>query len=216
MPQKTALEKYSFIRRYELILAAVLFLLVVALFLVITVMNGRRQKALLYYARIDELTGIFNRRALENKVKSWITSEECTGKQAFLMMDIDHFKEINDVYGHAVGDKVLKEVGKILKEQFRESDLLGRIGGDEFVVFMKNVATEEIALKKARTLRDHISEIDLPELKGKKITSSIGLAFWPDHGKSYKDIYVCADKALYETKRNGRNGCTVYRSFLEK
>lgn len=216
VPQKTALEKYSFIRRYELILAAVLFLLVVALFLVITVMNGRRQKALLYYARIDELTGIFNRRALENKVKSWITSEECVGKQAFLMMDIDHFKEINDVYGHAVGDKVLKEVGKILKEQFRESDLLGRIGGDEFVVFMKNVATEEIALKKAGTLRDRISEIDLPELKGKKITSSVGLAFWPDHGKSYKDIYVCADKALYETKRNGRNGCTVYDSFLEK
>ena len=148
---------FSELREDELILACALILAVVILFLVLASMNSRRQKTLIYYAENDELTGIFNRRAFEYKVRSWMDSEECTGKQAFLMMDVDLFKEINDVYGHAVGDKVLKQVGKILRETFRGSDILGRIGGDEFMVFMKDITEKELAARKAEELKEKTS-----------------------------------------------------------
>lgn len=212
VPQKAAQERYSFIQKDELLLSGVLVLAIVVLLLVLAYMNNRRQKTLIYFAETDELTGICNRRAFEHKVESWIDSEECTGKQAFLMMDVDLFKEINDVYGHAVGDKVLKRVGKILKETFRGSDILGRIGGDEFVVFMKDITVEEMAARKAEELKEKLQEIDFPELKGRKITASMGIAFLPEDGESYKEVYVCADKALYETKRSGRNGYHIYHS----
>ena len=212
VPRAAAQEPYSFIEKDELILACALILAVVILFLVLASMNSRRQKTLIYYAENDELTGIFNRRAFEHKVRSWMDSEECTGKQAFLMMDVDLFKEINDVYGHAVGDKVLKQVGKILRETFRGSDILGRIGGDEFMVFMKDITEKELAARKAEKLKEKLLEIDFPELKGRKITASMGIAFFPDAGESYKEVYICADKALYEAKRSGRNGYHIYHS----
>ena len=196
VPRAAAQEPYSFIEKDELILACALILAVVILFLVLASMNSRRQKTLIYYAENDELTGIFNRRAFEHKVRSWMDSEECTGKQAFLMMDVDLFKEINDVYGHAVGDKVLKQVGKILRETFRGSDILGRIGGDEFMVFMKDITEKELAARKKGNSRKNFWRF-FPELKGRKITQKYGHCLFPGcRGELQGSLYLCGQGTL--------------------
>ena len=97
---------------------------------------------MLEYANTDGLTGLYTKEKTRVEIEQWLTETKVhNGKQVFLIMDIDFFKEVNDTYGHVVGDLVLERVGDFLKYQFRAGDILGRIGGDEFVVFMKNVDT---------------------------------------------------------------------------
>ena len=126
-------------------------------------------------------------------------------------MDIDYFKEINDKYGHVVGDEVLRCMGSCLKNVFGKDAILGRIGGDEFVVFMKNVSDISYVEKKAREFLNQMKELKISEISSHQITCSIGIAYYPNHGKGYLDLYKHADMALYETKENGRNGYTIYR-----
>ena len=130
--------------------------------------------------------------------------------QVFIIMDIDFFKEINDTCGHITGDLVLHKFGSFVQEQFRTGDVMGRIGGDEFVVFMKNVDSENTIRAKVTEFAEKFHELQIEELKGRTLTTSIGIAYAPDHGVTYIDLYKHADMALYETKRNGRNGYTLY------
>lgn len=109
-----------------------------------------------------------------------------------------------------MGDLVLREVGDMLRSRFRENDIIGRIGGDEFVILMKNVPSEELASDRAERLVHMFQEMKIEEMNGKALTSSMGLAFAPGHGNSFQELYQCADKALYDTKKKGRNGYTVY------
>lgn len=162
------------------------------------------------FARTDELTGIRNKMGTAYKIDSWLSSPDCCETQAFLMFDLDRFKQINDVYGHAVGDEVLQAVGALMKDYFRKYDILGRIGGDEFMVLMRDVATPEDAVHRAKGLCQKIQEMQLEALGDTQITCSIGLAFYPENGTTYEELYRCADQALYITKKNGRNGYTVY------
>ena len=129
---------------------------------------------------------------------------------AFFIMDIDKFKEVNDVYGHAVGDVVLRTFGVLLGRQFRGDDIVGRIGGDEFIILMRNVTTKEAVRTKAEQLMAETKKLVFDEMDGKGITISVGIALAPEHGKTYMNLYRSADQALYETKRNGRNGFTIY------
>lgn len=125
-------------------------------------------------------------------------------------MDIDYFKDVNDTYGHIAGDLVLQSIGKYLLSRFRDGDILGRIGGDEFVMFMKNVDTVDHMVKKVRKVSEEIPQIVIPDLNGAKVSVSIGVSYAPDCGQTYLDLYHHADEALYETKRKGRNGYTVF------
>lgn len=125
-------------------------------------------------------------------------------------MDIDKFKEVNDVYGHAVGDVVLRTFGVLLGRRFRGDDIVGRIGGDEFIILMRNVTTKEAVRTKAEQLMAETKKLVFDEMDGKGITISVGIALAPEHGKTYLNLYRSADQALYETKRNGRNGFTIY------
>lgn len=123
---------------------------------------------------------------------------------AFLILDVDCFKQINDIYGHAVGDIVLQKFGKLLKGTFREGDILGRIGGDEFGVIMKNIQTKDIAMKKAEELLAKTQAYKIDELKGNNISISIGISTAPQDGDCYMDLYKRADQALYQAKRSGK------------
>lgn len=124
-------------------------------------------------------------------------------------MDVDKFKEVNDVYGHTVGDAVLHTFGELLNRQFRENDIVGRIGGDEFIVLMWNVSSREAVRSKAEKLLEETKKLAFAEMDGKGITISIGIALYPEHGNTYMELYRIADQALYETKRGGRNGYTI-------
>ena len=169
-------------------------------------------------ATIDELTGILNRRAPFEELKKSMYRALREGKELYIiMLDIDHFKRINDTYGHQVGDKVLQELAKRIKNQLRPYDVIGRYGGEEFlVVLLEN--NEKTSIGIAERMRLCISEkpfvIENLELN---ITISLGVtSFKPtkeiDIDMILIDLLKQVDAALYEAKNKGRN-CVVYKNF---
>ena len=158
----------------------------------------------------DQLTGIANRAgfeaALEQKVGQGIKNG------SLFILDLDHFKEINDTLGHPEGDKLLQFVAKTLKTLFRESDIVARLGGDEFVVFAQTMDCEENIVAKANSLIAHIHKIyELPDGESITVTASIGIALFPKDGATYELLYKNADTALYASKENGKNRFTIFR-----
>lgn len=133
-----------------------------------------------------------------------------------MMMDVDYFKQINDTYGHAVGDRALYKVGHLLKSSFRENDIVGRIGGDEFLIFMKGITSEEFAIRRMENLQQYLRELPIEELEEHTLTCSMGAAFMPKDGTTFEELYKHADEALYTTKRNGRDGFSIYHEVEEK
>ena len=213
IPSKSARSAYQFISQYEMILCLALAVAVIVLMFAIRRSVKGRQRDLLEYANTDALTGLYNKEKMKNEIEQWLSrTGDHSGLQVFIIMDIDSFKEVNDTYGHVAGDQVLQKVGELLKYQFRVGDILGRIGGDEFVVFMKNVDSPDHIIAKVREVAEGIHNLHISELKGRTLTTSIGVSYAPDHGIAYLDLYKHADIALYETKRNGKNGYTIYTS----
>lgn len=147
----------------------------------------------------DTLTSLNNRRSLES-----ISDYDC-----LILGDIDHFKIINDTYGHIVGDEVLVEISSVFKHFVRETDYVCRWGGEEFLIFLKNCDDED-AYGKANLLREKIME--LSDEFGFEITMSFGVSNLSD--STLEDAIKNADEAMYESKHNGRNRVTVYQ--LEK
>ncbi len=157
-------------------------------------------------AIIDSLTGLFNRRRFESilsvefkRAARYQTSLSC------LMIDIDHFKKVNDTYGHQGGDIVLREIVQLIQENIREVDTAARWGGEEFVVLSPNTAKENAKLSAARILKA-VSEHTFTGLGQQQITVSIGIAGMPDPAMDSKEkLLHAADLAMYEAKKNGRN-----------
>ena len=158
-------------------------------------------------SRHDDLTGIFNRQHFFEQAERTLHRLQKAGDQACLIiLDMDHFKRINDAYGHVAGDTVLKFVVQTCHEQLRDSDLFGRLGGEEFGILMPgcNIAQgTEIGERVRRSLaRSPVQVIDAESVT---VTSSIGLAGTETHGYALKPLLMAADHALYEAKRGGRN-----------
>ena len=201
--EQAAQQSYNFIEDYEISFMIVFIILVTLLIMYIVYENHTRNKELLKYAQTDALTGLYNKETTE-RLTDELLSEDGNKFHAFLILDLDCFKQINDIYGHAVGDIVLQRFGKLLKSTFREGDILGRIGGDEFVVIMKNIQTKDIATKKAGEFLAKTQAYKIDELKGNNISISIGISTAPQDGDCYMDLYKCADQALYQAKRSGK------------
>ena len=127
-----------------------------------------------------------------------------------ILIDVDNFKSVNDIYGHAVGDAILQKVTGSLKKAFRSIDYVCRIGGDEFMVLIRNINNGSIAENRVKKLIDEVRSLEIPEMDGNGITISVGLAFSPEHGTTFMELYRHADTALYQVKQGGRNGFSVY------
>ena len=209
IPEQAAQQPYDFIEHYELIFMIVFIIFVILLIIYIVYENHRRNKELIKYAQTDALTGLYNKETTKQRTDQLLT-EDKEENHAFMILDMDSFKQINDVYGHAVGDVILQKFGKLLKDTFREGDILGRIGGDEFVVIMKNIQTKEAAVKKAEELLAKTQGYKINELKGKNISISIGISMYPNNGDCYMDLYKQADQALYQAKRSGKAKVCIY------
>lgn len=162
----------------------------------------------------DSLTGLKTRRFFEEETGTYLEAIEnlktSTRKEWFgfknlsvLFFDIDHFKKINDTYGHEVGDEVLIEVSKTIQSALREGDTAARWGGEEIVTSLLG-ANEEDAAKKAEEIRQKIEHLNFPNISDLKVTVSVGVAT-ANSGMDCKEIIVCADKALYCAKNTGRN-----------
>lgn len=217
VPASAARDNYQFIQKYELIMGVLFAAGVLCVLFYILRTNKDRQSELIRFANTDALTGLRNKKNTEDEIQRWLEDkkDEQNSLQVFFIMDIDYFKKINDQYGHLAGDAALRKMGSLLKSQFREDDILGRIGGDEFAVLMKNVASVENVETKAENLKKAVHELFIEELRGESLTCSMGISCCPIHGKSFVELYKHADIALYETKQNGRDGYTIYQSMVK-
>ena len=161
---------------------------------------------LFHQANTDSLTGVSNRRFfLTQAEQEWRRSRRFARDLSVMMVDVDHFKPINDQYGHAVGDAVLQGIVKRAMESLRQSDMLGRIGGEEFAVLMPET-TMEAALDAAERLRKHIADRSIvADLTAIPCTVSVGVAHLSSADDTVEQLLNQADAALYRAKANGRN-----------
>ena len=127
------------------------------------------------------------------------------------ILDIDNFKKINDTMGHAFGDTLLKTLGKEIKTEFRMTDIIGRTGGDEFMVFLKDVTDDLIIEREANRITRFFHDFKAGgEYVKYSASASIGAAIFPDDAKNFKDLYMAADQALYKAKKRGKNQLAFY------
>jgi diguanylate cyclase (GGDEF)-like protein len=166
-------------------------------------------------AWVDHLTGVANRLYFLQRFESEIRrTENYRQALALFMFDIDEFKKINDTYGHHAGDLVIRKMSEVVKTHIRSTDLLARFGGDEFIMLITST-TEEQAHLIAEKLREMVASTDMAfpgEEVPVRITISGGLAMFPAHGQSTTELLMAADKALYDSKRQGRNRVRVASS----
>lgn len=166
----------------------------------------QEEMRLKYQSRMDSLTMLYNKRNFEEQVKCYLIETDKSRCHTFMILDVDDFKIVNDTYGHMFGDQVLKQVAEILKRSFRSVDVVGRIGGDEFALFLKDSGDKMTAAASARRIARQIEE-GFGEKR--RITCSIGAAMYPADGETFAELYQNADAALYNSKRNGK-GCTTF------
>lgn len=157
----------------------------------------------------DPLTGAYNKEYTRLLINRYI-DENPENPGMLLLVDIDRFKSINDTYGHLMGDNIIIEVVKQVTQAFRAQDIVGRIGGDEFVVFLCNVKNPEDQIKQAKKLHQVLRQpVNFDGVVVNK-SASIGIAVYPTHGIRYESLVECADKALYTVKGNGRDSFIIY------
>lgn len=166
-------------------------------------------------AKRDSLTGLWNKMFVQECIEQHLQNYPKEAG-ALLVMDIDNFKKVNDTQGHLFGDEVLEEVSKVLHAVFRSSDIIGRIGGDEFVIYMKSIDNLSMIKKKAKNAADKVAAIYTGENKACSISASIGIALYPKHGKSYVELFTNADNSLYYIKNNGKNSYVIYEEGNEE
>lgn len=166
-----------------------------------------------YQSERDSLTGLYNKGTAKELTKKFLLGE--MGKNvhhAFIIMDLDHFKSMNDTFGHQYGDEVLEKTAAVLKETFRADDIVGRLGGDEMVVLMKNVPSRECVEEKLRLIKTRLKEL---KREDRCVTASIGVSFFNEDGNSYDELYHTADIALYQAKESSRDCYVIYDKSME-
>jgi len=165
-------------------------------------------------AEIDLMTGLYNKMTAVKLIKSYL-KENGANKSVLLEIDLDDLKKINDSLGHAEGDQALIAISSTIKNHFRKVDIVARTGGDEFLVFLKNVSNQESIINSIMQLERKISmkTVGNPPIV---IHSSIGVTFGTNANESYEMLFIQADKALYEVKKKGKNDVVFYTPNMEK
>lgn len=157
-------------------------------------------------AQVDSLVGVYNRSTALEVIRTQLETPAKHGHHMLLVVDIDNFKQINDLYGHPEGDRVLVQLAKTLRSSFRPNDVIGRLGGDEFIVFLYDVKSVEQIVKRVEYLCTHAMEGQ--ENNPVKVSFSVGIACSKGEGETFDQLYDRADKALYRAKRGGK--CRLY------
>ncbi len=157
---------------------------------------------------IDAMTKIYNKAATEKHIKDILKVNQ-DKQYAFIIFDIDNFKSVNDRFGHAFGDYVIIQFTNVIKNNFRHDDIVGRIGGDEFVVFVE-VSDIHFIINKIKKLSEELNMVCTHEQNNCKISGSIGISMFPKDGRDFESLYKNADIALYKTKESGKNGYNIY------
>lgn len=175
--------------------------------------NARLHQQTRNLAITDPHTGLYNYRYFQEQMAAMVRDAQLSGGTcSLLMMDVDHFKKVNDTYGHPTGDALLQQVARALRECCRQEDLLFRYAGDEFAILLPE-ATSEVALRVAERVRDRVASYSFSTRSGRRldfgITVSLGVATYPRDGLTPVDLVLAADTALYAAKGAGRNRVVV-------
>ncbi len=168
-----------------------------------------------FKAQRDQMTNVFNKSTTMEKINETIKRGKKYERHALFVIDIDDFKHVNDTYGHLQGDYVLTTIVSKLVNKFREEDIVGRIGGDEFVALMKNVSGREQIVRKAETICKEFNREFKYNDEVMRVSCSIGVTVYPMDGKDYEELVQHADKALYEVKADGKNSYMMYCDLEE-
>lgn len=174
--------------------------------------DQRNSQALLAKSEQDSLTGLLNKDAARRRINSYLAHATDNQRAALLIIDLDNFKAINDQFGHLFGDTVLNRVAGTIRSLFREKDILARIGGDEFLVFMMDIPDSELVERRCEKLTDALQHLYDSQLQNYRFSCSIGIVIMPDHGTGYQELFRRADRALYQAKDLGKNTYTCYSS----
>ena len=178
-----------------------------SLLLGILLIHSRKTKEIRIMSETDALTGLYNRRAAEDHITRQMQEDgrnpDCV--RPLISIDLDKFKQVNDTYGHLEGDALLIAVADTLRTSVRSSDIVGRIGGDEFVVYLSNVTDRQNAMAIAEKLCQVIRGLSTMKKEWSNISASIGISFADHPNIKMEELYISADKAMYSAKENGRN-----------
>lgn len=178
----------------------------------------RKEIELRNQAERDGLTGLYNatttRKKIEEALACGYQSDE---KQVFVLLDLDNYKLINDTFGHIYGDQVLVDVAQMMKKRFRSSDIIGRMGGDEFVIFLRNIRSYQYVGALIQELCDMIYKTYTQDGQNVTLSASVGVTWAPLDGHTFAELYQKSDIALYQVKKQSKNGYKHYdTSFKEK
>ena len=180
----------------------------------------RASLALKSKAERDSLTKLLNKNASHQQVEDRLTNRLPEEQSALLIIDLDNFKRVNDYHGHLLGDAVLTQAAAEIQRFFRSEDIIARIGGDEFMIYMSNVPNTDLVAHRCTSLIKSFRNLFADQLPDCALSCSIGVAFSPDHGVVYQDLFQRADLALYRAKAQGKNQYAFYdttdHSFLPK
>ncbi len=177
-------------------------------FLMYEDIDERRKAELLEQERAetDPLTGLLNRASFTEKVEAHI-ADGGKSQHALLMLDMDGFKLLNDTFGHAAGDQALLDTAAVLRSMVRDGDLICRLGGDEFIVWLRDIPYDAVIEKIARQICEQVRKAFRHDVE---LSASIGVAVYPRDGRDYDSLYHCADKALYRVKQTGKNSYSFF------
>lgn len=204
----------DFIRNFGMLIAA-FFITIILMNLISRSISILRNESLKKKADTDLLTELNNKVATEEKIKEYM--EENAGEQALLFVfDIDNFKKINDTRGHAFGDEVLRNIGIHLKSEFQGSDIIGRTGGDEFMIFLKGIKSNEKLAKECVKVAKLFENFQVGQYTKYSVTASIGCAVYPQDGEEFDELYKAADRGLYKAKQRGKNQLAFYNEENEE
>lgn len=167
-------------------------------------------------ADTDLLTDLYNKAATERMIREYLDGEGKNSMSMLFVLDIDDFKKINDTRGHAFGDSVLQSFGHSIKAWFRVGDILGRIGGDEFMIFIKDVKDPEVIRREGSRIQQFFEGFNVGEYTKYSPTASVGGAVYPTDGDDFESLYKAADKAVYKSKKDGKNRVSYYSDLNVK
>ena len=190
--------------------------LIIVIYIINRVNFTKENMELQNKAETDLLTELLNKISTENKIKEYLSGE---GKDKTCMMcvlDIDNFKKINDTMGHAFGDEVLATLGKRIRTEFRVTDIIGRTGGDEFIIFLKDLKDDSIIEREAGRVAGFFKDFTVGTYTRYSPTASIGAAIYPRDGVDYESMYKAADTALYKAKKRGKNQLAFFSEATEE
>lgn len=169
----------------------------------------REIEQLEHQSRTDSLTGAYNKVVTKKMVDEYINKNKDEAHM-LILIDVDDFKKVNDTYGHQLGDEVLMSVIGNLRQHYRTGEIIGRIGGDEFVVFIGGVENKEEVINKARQIQEILHRPFVKESITIPVSASLGLAMYPEAGNSYEELLYYADQALYEVKAGTKGSFCIY------